>query len=89
MWSAPPAASTSAWNATETVRELLVCKQGCCAFMSFTLTPSNNQLVADLGHQIKRLGDSSCYVGSIRSHRVLPRATQPQQGQSQVVLDAL
>jgi len=41
------------------------------------------------GHQIKRLGDSSCYDGSIHSHRVLPRATQPQQGQSTWVLDAL
>jgi hypothetical protein len=31
-----------------TVRELLVREQGCCAFLSFTLTPSNGQLVADL-----------------------------------------
>jgi len=34
------------------------------------------------GNQIKRSGDSNRYVGSIRSDRVLPRATQPQQGQS-------
>ena len=32
----------------EAVRELLVREQGCCAFMSFTLTPSDGQLVADL-----------------------------------------
>jgi hypothetical protein len=32
----------------ETVRELLVREQGCCAFMSFTLTPADGQLVADL-----------------------------------------
>ncbi len=32
----------------EAVRELLVREQGCCAFMSFTLTPSQGQLVADL-----------------------------------------
>ena len=32
----------------ETVAELLVREQGCCAFMSFTLTPSDGQLVADL-----------------------------------------
>jgi hypothetical protein len=32
----------------QAVRELLVREQGCCAFMSFTLTPSDGQLVADL-----------------------------------------
>ena len=32
----------------EAVRELLVREQGCCAFMSFTLTPGDAQLVADL-----------------------------------------
>jgi hypothetical protein len=32
----------------EAVRELLVREQGCCAFMSFTLTPSDGRLVADL-----------------------------------------
>jgi hypothetical protein len=32
----------------EAVQELLVREQGCCAFMSFTLTPSDGQLVADL-----------------------------------------
>jgi hypothetical protein len=30
------------------VRELLVREQGCCEFMSFTLTPADGQLVADL-----------------------------------------
>jgi hypothetical protein len=30
------------------VRELLVREQGCCAFLSFTLTGSDSQLVADL-----------------------------------------
>jgi hypothetical protein len=30
------------------VRALLVREQSCCAFMSFTLTPSDSQLVADL-----------------------------------------
>jgi hypothetical protein len=32
----------------EAVRELLVREQGCCAFMSFTITASGGQLVADL-----------------------------------------
>lgn len=32
----------------EAVRELLVREQGCCGFMSFTLTPGNGRLVADL-----------------------------------------
>ena len=32
----------------EAVRELLVREQGCCAFMSFTITASGRQLVADL-----------------------------------------
>ena len=32
----------------ETVQELLVREQGCCAFMSFTLTPGDGRLVADL-----------------------------------------
>jgi hypothetical protein len=32
----------------EAVRELLVREQGCCAFLSFTLTPSDGQLLADL-----------------------------------------
>lgn len=32
----------------EAVRELLVREQGCCAFMSFTLTASDGRLVADL-----------------------------------------
>lgn len=32
----------------ETVRELLVREQGCCAFMSFTITASGGQLAADL-----------------------------------------
>ena len=32
----------------EVVRELLVREQGCCAFMSFTLTPHHGQLVADM-----------------------------------------
>jgi hypothetical protein len=32
----------------EAVRALLVREQGCCAFISFTLTPSDGQLVADL-----------------------------------------
>ena len=32
----------------EAVRELLVREQGCCAFLSFTLTPSDGELVADL-----------------------------------------
>ena len=32
----------------EVVRELLVREQGCCAFMSFTLTPRHGQLVADV-----------------------------------------
>jgi hypothetical protein len=30
------------------VRELLVREQGCCAFLSFTLTSDDKQLVADL-----------------------------------------
>jgi hypothetical protein len=32
----------------EAVRELLVREQGCCAFMSFTITASDEELVADL-----------------------------------------
>jgi len=32
----------------EAVRELLIREQGCCAFMSFTLTPGDGRLVADL-----------------------------------------
>jgi hypothetical protein len=32
----------------EAVRELLIREQGCCAFMSFTITPSDEHLVADL-----------------------------------------
>ena len=32
----------------EAVRELLVREQGCCAFLSFTLTSSDGQLLADL-----------------------------------------
>ena len=32
----------------EAVRELLAREQGCCAFMSFTLTPAAGQLVVDL-----------------------------------------
>ena len=32
----------------EAVRELLVREQGCCAFLSFTLTRRDGQLVADL-----------------------------------------
>jgi hypothetical protein len=32
----------------EAVWELLVREQGCCAFLSFTLTPSDGQLVAEL-----------------------------------------
>jgi hypothetical protein len=32
----------------EAVRELLVREQGCCAFMSFTITASDGELVADL-----------------------------------------
>jgi len=32
----------------EAVRELLVREQGCCAFMSFTITASGGQLAADL-----------------------------------------
>jgi hypothetical protein len=32
----------------EVVRELLVREQGCCAFMSFTITPRAEQLAADL-----------------------------------------
>ena len=32
----------------EAVRELLVREQGCCAFMSFTITASDKQLVADV-----------------------------------------
>jgi hypothetical protein len=32
----------------EAVRELLVREQGCCAFLSFTLTPTDGELVADL-----------------------------------------
>lgn len=32
----------------QAVRELLVREQGCCAFLSFTLTPCDGQLVADL-----------------------------------------
>jgi hypothetical protein len=32
----------------EAVRELLVREQGCCAFLSFTLTPSDGRLLADL-----------------------------------------
>ena len=32
----------------EAVRELLIREQGCCAFLSFTLTPSDGRLVADL-----------------------------------------
>jgi hypothetical protein len=30
------------------VREPLVREQGCCALLSFTITPGNGQLVADL-----------------------------------------
>ena len=30
------------------VRELLVREQGCCAFMSFILTPSDERLIVDL-----------------------------------------
>jgi hypothetical protein len=32
----------------EAVRELLVREQGCCAFMSFTITAGGGQLAADL-----------------------------------------
>jgi hypothetical protein len=32
----------------EAVRELLVREQGCCAFMSFTITPADGRLTADL-----------------------------------------
>ena len=32
----------------EALRELLVREQGCCAFMSFTITASGGQLAADL-----------------------------------------
>jgi hypothetical protein len=32
----------------EAVRELLVREQGCCAFMSFTITASGGRLAADL-----------------------------------------
>jgi len=32
----------------EAVRELLVREQGCCTFMSFTITASGGQLAADL-----------------------------------------
>ncbi len=32
----------------EAVRELLVREQGCCAFLSFTITPGDGRLVADL-----------------------------------------
>lgn len=32
----------------EAVRELLVREQGCCAFLSFTITPGDGGLVADL-----------------------------------------
>jgi hypothetical protein len=32
----------------EAVRQLLAREQGCCAFMSFALTPSDGQLVAHL-----------------------------------------
>ncbi len=32
----------------EAVRDLLIREQGCCAFMSFTITPADGQLVADL-----------------------------------------
>ena len=32
----------------EAVAELLVREQGCCAFLSFTLTPNDGRLVADL-----------------------------------------
>lgn len=32
----------------EAVRELLTREQGCCAFMSFTITPGVGRLVADL-----------------------------------------
>ena len=32
----------------EAVRELLVREQGCCAFMSFTITASDGELLADL-----------------------------------------
>lgn len=34
--------------APEAVRELLIREQGCCAFLSFTLTPGDGQLLADL-----------------------------------------
>jgi hypothetical protein len=33
---------------SEAVRALLVREQGCCAFMSFTLTPGVDRLVVDL-----------------------------------------
>ena len=33
---------------TQAVRELLIREQGCCAFMSFTITRRGEQLVADL-----------------------------------------
>jgi hypothetical protein len=32
----------------EAVRELLIREQGCCAFMSFTITPRRGKLEADL-----------------------------------------
>jgi hypothetical protein len=32
----------------EVVRDLLLREQGCCAFLSFTITPGDGQLVADL-----------------------------------------
>jgi hypothetical protein len=32
----------------EAVRELLVREQGCCAFLSFTITPDRGRLLADL-----------------------------------------
>ena len=35
-------------TAPEAVRELLVREQGCCAFLSFTITPGDGRLVADL-----------------------------------------
>jgi hypothetical protein len=48
-WSGPPPTRLRLLLAgdPEAVRELLVREQGCCAFLSFALTPDDGRLVAD------------------------------------------
>src|SRR5215207_11325047 len=82
-------ASTAGATITATTARVVSPTRTDLARMTTSLCASGQATsLAWTGHQIKRLGDSSCYVGSIRSPPRAAEGDATTAGSVQVVLDA-